>query len=216
MYPFHPCSTIGVSGCTGSGKTTWVFKFLSQKNDLFFENSPNMVLYCYNVYQAMFENMKKNIENIEFFRGLPGDDKLNAIIKTGNHNIIVLDDLMHEISNDPDMEKLFTQKAHHQNFTVIFITQNLFCKGLTTRTISLNLHYYVLMRNPRGVTQIQTLAQQIGQTRALMSAYKDATRDKFSYLLVDLSPMSDDFHRFRTKIFKNEDTVLYIESKKKL
>lgn len=128
MYPFHPCSTIGVSGCTGSGKTTWVFKFLSQKNDLFFENSPNMVLYCYNVYQAMFENMKKNIENIEFFRGLPGDDKLNAIIKTGNHNIIVLDDLMHEISNDPDMEKLFTQKAHHQNFTVIFITQNLFCK----------------------------------------------------------------------------------------
>lgn len=49
-----------------------------------------------------------------------------------------------------------------------------------------------------------------------MSAYKDATRDKFSYMLVDLSPMSDDFHRFRTKIFKNEDTVLYIESKKKL
>lgn len=59
MYPFHPCSTIGVSGCTGSGKTTWVFKFLSQKNDLSFENSPNMVLYCYNVYQALFENMKK-------------------------------------------------------------------------------------------------------------------------------------------------------------
>lgn len=72
------------------------------------------------------------------------------------------------------------------------------------------------MRNPRGVTQIRTLAQQIGQTRALMSACKDATRDKFSYLLVDLSLMSDDFHRFRTKIFKNEDTVLYIESKKKL
>lgn len=43
MYPFHPCSTIGVSGCTGSEKTTWVLKFLSQKNDLFFENSPNMV-----------------------------------------------------------------------------------------------------------------------------------------------------------------------------
>lgn len=72
------------------------------------------------------------------------------------------------------------------------------------------------MRNPRGVTQIRILAQQIGQTRALMSAYKDATRDKFSYLLVDLSPMSDDFHRFRTELFKNEDTVLYIESKKKL
>lgn len=55
MYPFHPCSTIGVSGCTGSEKTTWVLKFLSQKNDLFLENSPNMVLYFYDVYQAMFE-----------------------------------------------------------------------------------------------------------------------------------------------------------------
>lgn len=95
----------------GFRKNYMGLKFLSQKNDLFFENSPNMVLYCYNVYQAMFENMKENIENIEFFRGLPGDDKLNAIMKTGNHNIIVVDDLMHEISNDPDMEKLFYTKS---------------------------------------------------------------------------------------------------------
>lgn len=55
----------------------------------------------------MFENMKENIENIEFFWGLFGDDKLNVIMKIGNYNIIVFDDLMYEILNDFDMEKFF-------------------------------------------------------------------------------------------------------------
>lgn len=69
------------------------------------------------------------------------------------------------------------------------------------------------MRNPRGVTQIRTLGQQIGQMKTLITAYKDATREKFSYLLVDLSPVSDDIHRFRTKVFNQEDTILYVDSK---
>lgn len=46
--------------------------------------------------------------------------------------------------------------------------------------------------------------------------YKDVICDKFLYLFVDLLLMLDDFYRFWIKIFKNEDIVLYIESKKKL
>lgn len=37
MYPFHPCSTIAVIGCTGSGKTTWVHEFLKQSANMFFD-----------------------------------------------------------------------------------------------------------------------------------------------------------------------------------
>lgn len=215
MYPFHPCFTICVTGCTGSGKTSLVFKLLSQSSIMFLNEPPSKILYCYNVYQSMFQNMEKTIENIEFFRGLPGEEKINELSKNKKHNIIVLDDLMQEICNDVEMEKLFTQKSHHLHFTVIFITQNIFCKGVSSRTISLNLHYYILMRNPRGMTQVRMLGHQIGQTKILMEAYKDATREKYSYLLIDLSPTSDDAHRFRTKIFNQEDTILYIESKNK-
>lgn len=49
-----------------------------------------------------------------------------------------------------------------------------------------------------------------------MLVYKDVIYDKFLYLFVDLLLMLDDFYRFWIKIFKNEDIVLYIESKKKL
>lgn len=49
-----------------------------------------------------------------------------------------------------------------------------------------------------------------------MLVYKDVIYDKFLYLFVDLLLMLDDFYRFCIKIFKNEDIVLYIESKKKL
>lgn len=49
-----------------------------------------------------------------------------------------------------------------------------------------------------------------------MLVFKDVICDKFLYLFVDLLLMLDDFYRFWIKIFKNEDIVLYIESKKKL
>lgn len=59
----------------------------------------------------MFQNMEKTIENIEFFRGLPGEEKINELSKNKKHNIIVLDDLMQEICNDVEMEKLFYTKV---------------------------------------------------------------------------------------------------------
>lgn len=94
MYPFHPCSTIAVIGCTGSGKTTWVHEFLKQSANMFFDEPPKNVLYCYNVFQPLFQIIEEDVQNIEFVRGLPSDEKINLLSKNGCHNIIVLDDLM--------------------------------------------------------------------------------------------------------------------------
>ena len=60
------------------------------------------------------------------------------------------------------------------------------------RCISLNTHYFLLMKQLRDLLQIQTLAKQImpGDTQYFMSSFKQATQEKYSYLLVDLSPHS--------------------------
>ena len=54
--PFQAGSPIIILGPTGSGKTYWTHKLLS--NEMFTE-SVSSILYCYGVYQTYFDEMKK-------------------------------------------------------------------------------------------------------------------------------------------------------------
>ncbi|OOY54050.1 hypothetical protein BOV99_12345 [Solemya velum gill symbiont] len=116
--------------------------------------------------------------------------------------MIVLDDLMDEVTSSPDMEALFVRGMHHRHLTVIYLNQNLFCKGKHSRTINLNTHVLVLMKNPRDVSQIQCLARQSfpGKSKFVMESYKDATSESYGYLVLDFSPKALDDHRVRSKI----------------
>lgn len=44
MFPFHSCSTISISGTTGSGKTTFVKKLIENLDTMFEPISPKK---CY-------------------------------------------------------------------------------------------------------------------------------------------------------------------------
>ena len=65
------------------------------------------------------------------------------------------------VVNDSGMMNVFTERSHHHNISVIFMTQNIFHPGRKARTISLNTQYMVLFDNPRDRKQIKTLAMQI-------------------------------------------------------
>ena len=130
---------------------------------------------------------------------------------SGQHKVIILDDLMRGAVKDPGVELLFSQKSHHLNITVIFITQNVFIKG--SRTMNLNSHYTILFRNFRDGQQISCLAKQfypkMGQ--AFLAAYHHATKKHYGYLLVDASPHTRDQLRLRTNIFEDDDyCIVYI------
>ena len=78
----------------------------------------------------------------------------------------MIDDLMNE---DQRFFNLFTDSS------VIHIGQNLFSKNKEHRTIILNSHYLVILKNPRDASQITHLAKQIypGNQTYLQSAFKD-------------------------------------------
>ena len=88
---------------------------------------------------------------------------------------MVLDDLIDSVSSDKEMEKLFVLGAHHRRLIVIYINQNVYCKGSKSRTISLNTHFMVLMKNPRSLSQIICLSRQVfpGKSSLLVDAYQD-------------------------------------------
>lgn len=211
MFPFESPTTMAVSGTTGSGKTTWLFKLLRNSKLMFPENPPYKILYCYGVWQEMFEKMEAEISQIEFYEGLPPESLINSLTANQKHNIIILDDLMGEVVKNQDVELLFTRGSHHRKLTVIYLNQNMFCQGKNARTISLNTHYLVLLKNLRDSSQICTLGRQIfpKQSNVLEEAYKDCLLAPYGYLIVDLSPHTEQNFRLRTNIFPGEDTIVY-------
>ena len=121
--------------------------------------------------------------------------------------LMIVDDLMNE-TNDT-IANLFTKGSHHRNISIVFLVQNLFHKNEHIRTISLNAQYMTLFKNPRDASQF---ARQMYPAKSAFAveAYKDATREPYSYLFVDLRPEQDEDLRLRTNIFPTETGYVYV------
>ena len=57
--------------------------------------------------------------------------------------------------------------------------------------------------------QIKLLGRQLGIQKKLLDIYTDATETPFGYLRIDLLPGSNDTYMLKTRIFPDEDTVVY-------
>jgi ABC-type phosphate transport system ATPase subunit len=137
----HPFSFI-TSGPSGCGKTEFV-KFLLYNKDKMIrtENDKKVkrVEWYYGVRQKRLEDqLKEIVPNIVFREGLPKEKDITSNI---HPKIMIIDDLMHETEGDV-VGSLFTKGSHHNNISVIYISQNLFpnigkAKG-EMRNMSLN------------------------------------------------------------------------------
>lgn len=209
--PFQPCSSMCISGQTGSGKTRFVYRLLTHLDEMYVKEPPKRILYCYGIHQPLLDEMEQHISNLKLHHGIPSNETIQDLTSDRQHTLIVLDDLMHRVVQDVDMELLFTQGCHHRRLSVIFITQNIFPRGSKSRTIALNTYYLVLMKNMRNASQISMLGRQLypGRSKLLIDAYTDATKQAFGYLVVDTSPQGNDKYRLRTNIFPEEEPTVY-------
>ena len=195
---FASPSTMTIVGVTNVGKSYFMRQLIKQN---VFETPPKKIYWFYGIWQDNFEEM----ENVEFFKGLP--DTFDHYF-SGEPILIVIDDLQDVVTKSNEVENLFCRGMHHANATVCYLTQNLFYQGKNARNIALNSHYIILFKNPRGITQVQTLAKQTGM-RHLVSAYEDAMKEKYGYLVLDLCPHSRDEFRLRSHVLPGEDPIIY-------
>jgi len=196
----HPFTSL-ISGPTGCGKTQFTIKLLQNASQVV-NPPPEKIIWCYGVYQNSFSQLPQ----VEFQEGIPDISIFDGKCRT----LLVLDDLMHE--TDDRITKIFTKISHHMDVSVLYLTQNIFYGGKQNRTIGLNAHYLVLFRNPRDATQVAHLARQMypGKSKFLIEAFKDATQEPFSYMLLDLKPDTEEKFRVRTKIFPGEQCYVYV------
>ena len=204
----HPFTAV-LAGPTGSGKTEFIKRFLQHIHAVV---TPNIqeIIFCYGEWQPAYQIMKTFPLNITFVEGLPDSDGL----KPGVRKLIIIDDLMAE--TDERVTRLFTKGSHHKNISVIHILQNLFSKNKEQRNINLNSHYMILFKNPRDGSSIVNLAKQMypNNVRVMQDAYKVATSEPFSYLLVDLKQNTPEHLRLRADIFQDRGKqTVYIPRK---
>ncbi len=150
-----------ISGPSNSGKTFFVKTLLQNAGKLISKKIDNIV-FIYSVWQPLYDDLLKMYNNnIKFIEGIPqtlDDDVLFPVNKT---SLVVIDDFMQEASSNKEIERLFTVYVHHKNLNVIYILQNLFFQGRSSRTISLNTNYLLLFKNSRDAGQAGILAQQM-------------------------------------------------------
>ena len=197
----HPFTCL-VAGSTSSGKSTIVAKILSDMQHLITPDLPLpiRVMWCAGSYGAIPEIKSKSI-SLETVTGPPPEDI--------DCDILVIDDQMADLADSKRMCDLFSKHSHHMKISIFFIVQNLYFQGKHMRNIALNCHYLLLTKSRRDLNQVKRLGQQVfGNGAFFFDSYKRAVIDRnYGYLLVDLSPATDEKFRLRTNIIPDEYPV---------
>ena len=200
-------TTILIAGPTGSGKTEMVSRMLRDSSGYFSEDI-HEIRYHYGAWQERFASMRQEDPRYVFVPEVP---TMADLPDGSKHTVIVIDDLMEEVSKSTTTTDIFTKYSHHRNITVIFIVQKLYGDSRNARVISGNAHIIVLFKNPRDSRAITVLGSQMfpGKKGFLTSAFADATKEPYSYLVVNAHQSTKDELRVIGNLFDAESPTVY-------
>lgn len=156
------------------------------------------VLYIYGEHGNHIPELQRS--GVETLSTLPSDEKLSTMPQPF---LLIIDDYVSAL--DPIwISDIYTKKAHHKNFFVITLCQDLFDKKMKVPRI--NSQYIVLMRSPQAALSIRNLATQLfpGKVAEFLEIFEHATRQAYTYLLIDLHPITNPKIRLRKNIFPGE------------
>jgi hypothetical protein len=158
---------------------------------------PRKIVWFYTEAQDLYHQLQAEIPNLIFVKGMPSN--MEPYLERGN--MLIFDDLQTDIN--PALSDLFCKHSHHRGTSCFLLMQNGLLKGNENRTISLNAHYMVLMKNPRDTYQAQVLARQImgNKSGEFMDMYREGTAKPHGYLVVDLKQETPNGEKLQINIF---------------
>ena len=191
--------TLICAGPSNSGKTTFVIELIKNK-EILIDNNIDYILWFYGEKrpESPFLN---SLENIEFIQGLP--DVFDGYINSTKRGLAIFDDLMAECSKNPLITDFFTKKSHHENISVIFITQNFFHSGKERVNFTKNATYLAIFNSPLDQATPYALAKKLmpQNQKTFIEIYNHAIDKPHGYLFIDGHQKTPKKAMFRTDIF---------------
>jgi len=196
----HPYTAICCES-TQAGKAQFVLR-LVDNIEAMLEPLQKGVVYYFMEYQPVFDRYPQ----VDFRQGVPKTTELEEMCDA----LIIFDDMMMEANGS--LLNVFTHGSHYRQNSVIHIVQIFFNSNKNMRTISLNAQYLIFFKSPRDISQFVHLARQVflHNSRFAVEAYKLATEEPYSYLLLDLRNEQDELLRLRTNILPGERQVVFV------
>ena len=197
---------IFVCGPSRCGKTVFI-KDLLQNIPSITKQNISKVIYVYKVWQQTFEDMKLQ-GLVHFFLREEGNivEKIKKL-SFGEYSLVIFDDLINS-KNLEEISNLFVVDGRHSNYSMIFTSQRMFVNNEYFRQISNNCDYIVVFKNPRNYSEIRTLAQQLTpMSLDLLEIYTKATKDPFTYLLINLTQECNEDVKFLSHLFDYDHYV---------
>lgn len=202
-------SKINICGSSGSGKTWWLVKYLTEIDKRFDE-----IIWITNELSAeqdLIKELKKKLGEKFIVRigmgdeeGLKSDlfDNKDDKIKTA----VVFDDLMME--QNKFLAELFLA-GRHLGITIFQLVQSIFTGSKQCRNMAQNVQYYILFSFPDALS-ICELARRLTTSKKdkddVVQAWKDATNKKGGCLIIDL--ITNQYDLQDAKLLKYRDTEM--------
>ena len=152
--------------------------------------------FFYQLFQRLCDVMQKEIETLEFVRGV-NFEFIDSLKNNGTKYLLIFDDSCEEICNSKAFVDIATA-GRHRGLSTIYIKHNFFHQSKLGRDVELQNTHIVLFKSPRDVMQVLTLSTQLGLDSELVDWYRDATSVPFGHFLIDLPPRTDDRLRYCT------------------
>ena len=187
-----------IAGPSKSGKSSFTIKLLKNKYNII-EQDFDYILWFYGQNEPKDQEFASD-SRVSFIKGLPRS--LDTYVDSSLNGVAIFDDLMTECGNSALMSDFFTKKCHHENISVIFITQNFFSNGKARKDIIKNANYIVLFNSPMDRSIGRHLASRIlpESTKSFLQIYKHATAGPHKYLFIDGHQNTPPEAQFRTDI----------------
>ena len=200
---------IFLSGPSGCGKTTFITDLITNLDQISVD-PPKKVIYFYKEWQTKFTDMEQTL-GVNF---IEDNDMIIEQIKDFSVPALVIFDDMLNSENLKAVAQLFTVFGRHLNLCLAFLTQRLFNNNEFFRQISQNSDYIGVFKNPRNSREIRTLASQITpKTLELLTIYQKATKDPYSYVLINLTQEGLPQLKYISNVFsKNHVVKVYVSS----
>jgi hypothetical protein len=189
-----------VSGPSSSGKSVFIAKIIAENRNLI-DPPPKSILYCFGEMNSLVPILQRS--NVDVYAGVPPDDLIKRLEKP---LLLILDDLLLSI-DEHHLSRLFVQKSHHEQFAIIFVTQNLFDRKI--KVARQNAQYVVIMKSPNSMLSVRNLGLHLfpHQLKFFLDAYHKATEQPYGYLVIDMHAASHPSLRLRSNIFDNERII---------